>query len=97
MTGIMVATAPCYVHGGFFEFHPDFVVSVLVDPETGMPPDLVKDPGSGILTRISPSPEAVDRSIARPVCADCCKRINRDKGMQLDERDSLDRALEEMR
>jgi hypothetical protein len=74
----VTAIAPCFAHKGPFEFDPEKVTSVPIDPVTGLPPDLGGD---------------ATRAVAQPICPDCCKAINvkrRANGMvPLDERDSL--------
>lgn len=63
------AMGPCYVHKGYFWFDPDHVVSVPVDPETGMPPD------------VNPHPDGkgADRAILAPICDECVRKVNRVK------------------
>jgi hypothetical protein len=72
VSGAEVAMAPCFIHGGVFGFDPEAVCSVLVDPETGRPPDVGPDGQA-----ITPDPEAVQRSVRKPVCDDCMERANR--------------------
>lgn len=86
MSGQMIAVRPCWVHKGLFMFNPDLVTSVLIDPVTGLSPDLGGDPG---------------RARREPVCPDCCRTLNPERvrrGLEpLDERDSVERAREEER
>jgi len=71
MTGIVFALAPCYCCKRLTDFCPDCVNSVLVDPETNLPPDLGPD-----LQPREPDPAAVDRSIKLPICDTCTIRGN---------------------
>jgi|HubBroStandDraft_3_1064219.scaffolds.fasta_scaffold403110_2 hypothetical protein len=77
----MVAVGPCFMCRVPFSFHPDLVTSVLIDPQTGLAPDLGGDP---------------DRAQREPICPACCHIANdqrRQAGLELlDERDSLDRV-----
>lgn len=61
MSGKMIALAPCWVHKGLFEFDPDTVPSVLIDPVTQLPPDLGGDP---------------ERARREPVCPVCVAQLN---------------------
>lgn len=74
-----IAFGNCFVHGGLFMFDPDTVTSVLIDPVTGLPPDM------GGNER---------RARREPVCPACCKAANPERARRglepLDERDSLD-------
>ncbi|ONK13105.1 hypothetical protein [Streptomyces sp. MP131-18] len=45
--------------------------SLLIDPETGLPPDV--DPETG--AQVKPHPEAVRRSKRRPICASCLEQF----------------------
>jgi len=75
----MIALGPCWACRRVFEYHPDLVQSVLIDPVTGLAPDMGGDP---------------QRARREPLCPDCCKLANaerRRRGLELlDERDSLD-------
>jgi hypothetical protein len=66
MPGVMIGLGPCYLHGGLFEFDPDTVVTVLVDPQTGRPPDVGE---SGEPCTVDPAAEA--RAVQRPICDPC--------------------------
>ena len=71
---VLIAMAPCHVHGGVFAFDPDQVQSVLIDPETGRPPDVDE---AGYLLPPDPSQaERIARSVRRPICPACCKMLN---------------------
>ena len=48
---------------------PDCVVSVLVDPETELPPDIARVNGKA--ETVTPTPEAVARALPQPICDDC--------------------------
>jgi hypothetical protein len=80
VTGYMAVFGPCWMCKVPFSFHPDLVTSVLIDPQTGLAPDLGGDP---------------DRAQREPICPACCHIANdqrRQAGLELlDERDSLDR------
>lgn len=86
MTGWLVALAPCFMCGRPFQFHPDLVTSIHVDPVTGLPPDLGGDPA---------------RARREPLCPPCCRLANPERARRglapLDERDSLDVARETAR
>jgi hypothetical protein len=69
---VMIAYAPCYVHGGIFGFDPDQVTSVLIDPVTDCPPDV--DPVTG--QPVTADPAAMARAVKQPVCPACCRRLN---------------------
>jgi hypothetical protein len=63
--GHLIALGPCWSCGERFTFDPDTVVSILVDPDTNLPPDLGHtDP---------------QRAIARPLCPSCVERANRQR------------------
>lgn len=70
---VMAALGPCFIHGGLFMYDPYRVPSILVDPETGRPPDVTAEG-----QRCEPSPEALGRSARQPYCPDCAKRLNRE-------------------
>jgi hypothetical protein len=73
---VEVGMAPCYIHGGVFEFNPYKVAAVLVDPVTGAPPDVDPDPAT-------PSLDArVARSVQRFICVPCCQEVNRHVGYE---------------
>lgn len=67
----VIALGQCCVHGGLFEFDPDRVPSVLVDPETGLPPD-VNEAGQ----YREPTAEALARSRREPYCPACARGLN---------------------
>lgn len=56
----LIGIAPCYVHGGNFSFDPDTVMSVPIDPVTGLTPDLGGDPS---------------RCVQRVICPECITEI----------------------
>jgi len=80
----MIALGPCWACHRLFEFHPDLVQSVPIDPVTGLPPDMGGDPA---------------RAQREPLCPACCAEANierRARGLAAwDERDSLDVYREE--
>lgn len=62
----------CHVCKRAFAFVPDAVTTVMIDPETGLPP------GFTVLgTFREPTPEAVARSVREPVCPACVDRAER--------------------
>lgn len=63
--------APCVICGKRFVFDPDRVPVVLVDPQTGRPPD-VDSHGN----RQEADPAAVERAETRPYCPNCARRLN---------------------
>lgn len=69
MSGRMKIISPCYIHHGYFMADPDNVVSVLVDPQTGKPPD------------VDPHPDGLgmDRAIQAVICDDCVREVNKVK------------------
>lgn len=69
------ALGPCYVHGGIFEFDPDRVLSVMVDPVTNRPPDVDAE-GNTIELSMEDFRAAVDRAVKKPVCPDCVEKLN---------------------
>jgi hypothetical protein len=70
--GKLVGMDVCYLHGQMFRFDPHTVVTVLVDPQTGWPPDV--DENNQPCT---PDSEAIKRAVKRPVCDACVERVNR--------------------
>lgn len=67
----VLAFGPCVVCDRPFSFDPDRVGSVLVDPETGRPPDV-----NAAGKRVQPSAEAVARSVRQPYCPRCARALN---------------------
>ncbi|UBU14215.1 hypothetical protein [Nonomuraea gerenzanensis] len=60
------AAGRCLVCKREFTFDPGEVTTILIDPETGIPP------GFTVLGTLRPAtPEAVARSTDQPVCPDC--------------------------
>lgn len=78
MTGVIFAVDVCYVHGEPFTFDPVSVVTVPIDPQTGLPPDVDAD----LQPVPSPDPDAVARSVWRPICDPCVQRANRQLAAQ---------------
>jgi hypothetical protein len=68
---IMVVLGPCVVCDGVFAYDPDRVPSILIDPDTGQPPDVAPDGGW-----VPASPEASARSRREPYCPECARRLN---------------------
>ncbi|MGW0807581.1 hypothetical protein [Nonomuraea sp. NPDC002799] len=55
-----------------FTYDPKLVETLLIDPETGLPP------GMSALGTLRPArPEAVSRSADQPICPDCLERARR--------------------
>lgn len=62
----------CYGCKRTFAFDPGSVTMFLIDPETDLPP------GMTVLgTTREPTPEAVARSVNKPVCPDCVRKAQR--------------------
>jgi hypothetical protein len=57
----MIVIGACWVHKGLFEFDPETVPSVLIDPVTQLPPDLGGDE---------------ERARREPICPACIALIN---------------------
>jgi hypothetical protein len=88
------AIGTCAVHGGVFAFDPEQVPAVLIDPETGRPPDV-----DAAGHHCEASQEARNRSVARPYCPSCAREINaecRRRGMPaiFDETDTAPQGLQ---
>jgi hypothetical protein len=59
----------CYGCKRTFGFIPASVTTIMIDPETGLPP------GMTVLgTFREPTPEATARSVKEPICPDCVKK-----------------------
>lgn len=67
----VVALGKCCACRNVFTFCPVCVSSVLIDPETNLPPDVS---AQGEL--ITPGPDAMRRSIRQPVCEPCTTLAN---------------------
>ncbi|MEV4115828.1 hypothetical protein [Nonomuraea sp. NPDC049695] len=77
-------TGRCYMCKRTFSFDPKEVMTVLIDPETRMPP------GITVLGSLRPAkPEAVARSVDEPICPDCVRRAK-----QYSEESGSDRSWE---
>lgn len=64
-----LTTGTCVVCKQTFEFDPRSVPTILIDPETGLPP------GMTVLGSLRPAmPEAVARSADEPICPQCTSR-----------------------
>ncbi|MFC4013416.1 hypothetical protein ACFOY2_39750 [Nonomuraea purpurea] len=62
-------TGRCCACGRTFTYDPGEVMTVLIDPQTGLPP------GFSVLGTLRPAgPEAVARSADQPVCPACVDR-----------------------
>jgi hypothetical protein len=61
MTGVMLAMGKCFGCPRIFQFDPDRVPSLAVDPVTKLTPELGGDPG---------------RAVREPICPACCKAAN---------------------
>ncbi|MFC9651450.1 hypothetical protein [Streptomyces sp. NPDC056937] len=75
MTGEYVALMTCADCKAGFAECPECVNSVRIDPATGYPPDVVVIDGKS-KHNPNPNPEAVRRSVARPVCDPCVTHRN---------------------
>jgi hypothetical protein len=64
MTGVCRALGPCFACKQLFGFDPDTVPSVLIDPQTGKPPD------------VDPAPGGRERARREPLCPNCVAEIN---------------------
>jgi hypothetical protein len=71
LPGVFIATGTCFIHKGIFEFNPDTVVMVSVDPATGRPPDVGADGQPCV-----PDPEATARAVQEPMCDQCIRELN---------------------
>lgn len=65
----LIAMGPCWACKTVFAFSPVTVISVPIDPQTGLPPDVAPD-GSNI----TPDPAAVARAVRQPLCNNCARR-----------------------
>jgi hypothetical protein len=71
MEGQMLALGPCWGCGILFEFDPDWVPSIPVDPRTNLSPDLCT----------CGEPEACnERAVKQPICPDCMARREQARG-----------------
>lgn len=68
--GQYLITYLCWACGGSAMACPDCVVSVLIDPETELPPDLARGE-DGVTVHVQPTPEALARAVGQPICDDC--------------------------
>jgi hypothetical protein len=68
---VVVALGPCCTCGQFFEFDPDKVPSVSVDPVTNRPPDV---DAAGL--PCTAAPEALARVRQQPYCPSCARLMN---------------------
>lgn len=71
-TGFMALSFHCYACGSLATACPDCVVTVRVDPQTGLPPDV--ELRGGKPASIEPVPGAVARSTKEPICDACASR-----------------------
>lgn len=61
----VIALAPCFTCGNGFDFNPETVPTIMIDPVTNKPPD-----ANGL-----PDPEAVKRAKPEPICPACARKI----------------------
>ncbi|MFC7381828.1 hypothetical protein [Sphaerisporangium rhizosphaerae] len=62
----------CYACKRTFGFHPARVMTMMIDPDTGLPP------GMTVLGSFrEPTPEATARSVTEPICPDCVDKAKR--------------------
>lgn len=60
--GVMLALGTCFTCKEMFQFDPETVPSVLIDPDTGVPPDIGNtDP---------------QNAVAQPICPPCVTDIS---------------------
>ncbi|MEV0383309.1 hypothetical protein [Nonomuraea sp. NPDC050643] len=65
-------TGRCHTCKRTFSYDPKEVETVLIDPETRLPP------GFTVLGTLRPAkPEAVARSVDEPICPDCVDKAKR--------------------
>ncbi|MFI6504948.1 hypothetical protein [Nonomuraea typhae] len=62
----------CYACKRTFGYIPAKVMTITIDPETGVPPDMTVLGGQR-----EPSPEALARSVKEPICPACVERARR--------------------
>jgi hypothetical protein len=77
--GGAVLLAPCGMCGRICAVDPATCPSVLIDPQTGRPPDVMEGGpgGKGVLIPLEEiDPAAVERSRAQPLCPRCIKALN---------------------
>ncbi len=59
------ALGACFGCANVFDFNPDTVPSILIDPETTLPPDLTNDVEA-----------ATARAQRQPLCPSCVAKVN---------------------
>jgi hypothetical protein len=64
----------CYACKRTFGFTQASVTTIMIDPETGLPPDR-----SVLGTTREPTPEATARATRQPICPDCLDQARRFK------------------
>jgi hypothetical protein len=82
MSGAWIGTFPCWTHQDrtgepgqhYFEADPGTVMSVLIDPDTGRPPDIGEDGAP-----VPIDPDAVARCIQAFICPDCLAAVNEER------------------
>lgn len=67
-----LALGRCFTCDKAFDFDPESVTTVLIDPVTNRPPDVGPD-----AERIDPDPIAVDRAVPKLVCPECVIEIRK--------------------
>lgn len=72
---VVIATGPCYIHGGLFSFDPVRVQTVWIDPVTGRPPDVDED-GAKLPDDDPVVVAGMGRAVQRFLCPDCCRALN---------------------
>ncbi|OKI00154.1 hypothetical protein A6A06_23600 [Streptomyces sp. CB02923] len=70
MTGEMLGIMTCAQCKDRFMGCPECVNAIRIDPATGLPPDVIVVDGE-VHRNPNPDPEAVRRTVTRPVCDDC--------------------------
>jgi hypothetical protein len=76
MPPVMIAYAPCFLHGGIFGFDPDRVQTIMIDPVTGTPPDVSPVTGETLDPDTALVKERLARAVQRVLCPGCCTKLN---------------------
>lgn len=75
--GVMVAIGPCWLCGNIFEYDPETVHSILIDPQTQRAVDVGADG-----QQFQPGAEALARSVRQPFCPACVSKVNQLRAAQ---------------
>lgn len=73
------ALGPCYFCGNTFEYDPDRVPIIVIDPQTDLPPDLTEHgvPVSDEYRVSAAFQAALERSQRKPICPTDVERLNK--------------------